>query len=441
MLKRTIYGLLALGVVAVIGFAIYAYRPALPEISAEARPQFDAATIETGRVLAAAGYCETCHTAPGGAPYAGNYALNTNFGTIYASNITPDPKTGIGSWSPEAFRRAMQEGVSRDGAHLFPAFPYDHFTKMSDADIDAIYGYLMAKVAPVSQETKPATIAFPLNQRVLQAGWQLLFVDFGRYKPDPSKSEAWNRGAYLVEGVTHCGACHTPRNQLGAERKSEAFAGAPIDGWTAPALTRDNPSAVPWTAADFTQYLQTGAGTYHGVAAGPMSPVVHAGVAQLPKSDLEAIGIYLGDIVGAPQSDPAQNAVVVSSLAASRPDPSYRKDEGERLYVAACAACHYNSDKVLAMRPLLGINSSVRLSDPSNLIRVMLKGISVKEGSGGVVMPSYGQVYSDAQIAAIANYLRKDLAGLEPWPDLALSVAQIRGGETAPVATARASTP
>lgn len=426
MLKSTLSILAGAGVLALAGFGIYAYHSPYAVEPPSARPAFDPAQVEQGRILAAAGYCATCHTAAGGAPYAGNFPVTTDFGTIYASNITPDPETGIGNWSKAAFRRAMHEGVDREGRHLFPAFPFDHFTKMTDADVDAVYAYLMTEVAPVQEATQAPTLPFPLNQRILQAGWKLLFVDFGRYTDDPTKSAEWNRGAYLVEGVTHCGACHTPRNKVGAEEKSARFAGATIDAWSAPALTAANPSAVPWTAADFTRYLSTGAGVYHGIAAGPMAPVVHAGLRELPASDLTAIGVYLGDVVGAPEADPAASPAVQASLAAGRPDPAWRADEGERLYATACAACHYNAESIVAERPELGINSSTRLDDPSNLIHVILDGVSSAEGTPGVVMPAFRDALSDPQIAAIAAYLRDKRADLAPWTDLETRVAQIR---------------
>ncbi|AOZ69388.1 aldehyde dehydrogenase [Rhodobacter xanthinilyticus] len=432
MLRSTLSALAIAGVLAAGGFGLYAYHGALPAITAAERPQFAPEVIEQGRILASAGYCATCHTAAGGAPFAGNYPIVTAFGTIYASNITPDPKTGIGSWSPEAFRRAMHEGVDAAGRHLFPAFPFDHFTKMTDADVDAIYAYIMTSVAPVEEETKAPGLPFPLNQRILQAGWKLLFVDFGRYVPDETRSEDWNRGAYLAQGVAHCGACHTPRNPVGAEIKSEAYAGATIDSWTAPALTAANPSGVPWTAADFTAYLKTGAGVYHGVAAGPMGPVVHAGLRALPDADLAAIGVYLGGETGAETGAPETAPALTASIAAGQPDPAYRLDQGARLYASACASCHYNASpaSVSAARPDLGINSATRLDDPSNLIHVILDGVAANEGAGGTVMPAFRGALSDDEIAAIAAYLRADRAGLAPWPELAAKVAALRATVT-----------
>jgi len=427
--RKLLAGLVGAGALVLAAFGLYAYHPALPAMTAAERPAFDVATIEKGRVLASAGYCVTCHTARGGQPFAGNYPIVTSFGTIYATNITPDPETGIGAWSPAAFRRAMHDGVARDGSHLFPAFPFDHFTKMTDEDVDAIYAYLTASVKPVKQETKANELPFPFDLRILQAGWKLLFVDFGRFRADPARTAQWNRGAYLAEGVAHCGACHTPRNQLGAEEKDRRFAGADIDNWTAPALTAANPSAVPWSAAEFTRYLETGAGIYHGIAAGPMGPV-HVGLRELPRSDIEAIGAYLGAAIPAAPEDPARNPVVTASLAAGRPDPAYRTSRGERLYMTACAACHYNAGQVVAGRPELGINASTRLADPTNLVHVVLDGVGVGEGTSGIVMPAFRNALSDEDIAALANYLRGKRAGLAPWPDLVAKVARIRAEET-----------
>ncbi|HTQ70324.1 MAG TPA: cytochrome c [Acidocella sp.] len=427
MLKSILSAAAVIAIVLVGGFGTYAWHGSLPVMTPSERPHFDAATVEKGRLLAAAGYCAACHTAPGGAPYAGNYPMVTSFGTIYASNITPDPQTGIGDWSPEAFRRALHEGVDRDGRNLFPAFPYDHFTKMSDADVDAIYAYIMSDIPPVNEATKQPSIPFPLNIRYLQSGWKLLFVHLGRYQPDPSHSDAWNRGAYLVEGVSHCGACHTPRNGLGAEERSQQYAGAVIDNWTAPPLTKANPSSVPWSTADFVVYLKTGSDPYHGVASGPMAEVV-AGLRQLPDSDIEAIGTYLGSVSGATASNPAQIPDVVASIEAGKPDPAYRDNLGERLYASACASCHYNpsADSLKPERPDLGIISATRLDDPSNLIHTILDGVPAAQGVHGVAMPAFRTALDDSQIAAIAAYVRATQAGLPPWLNLEATVQSLR---------------
>ncbi|MFT7137251.1 MAG: mono/diheme cytochrome c family protein [Akkermansiaceae bacterium] len=259
-----------------------------------------------------------------------------------------------------------------------------------------------------------------------------MFADFGQYEPDPSHSDAWNRGAYLAEGLTHCGACHTPRNLLGAEKASQQYAGAEIDRWSAPALTAANASAVPWTAAEFKTYLIDGTTTYHGVAAGPMGPVVHEGVRELPQSDMDALAVYLADKVGATDDDPAQSKVVLASLQRNQPDPQYRRDLGERLYATACASCHYNAEQIRQGRPDLGINSATNLEQPNNLIHVMLDGVNGPEGIPGVVMPGFRGALNDDEITAIAAYLRSNRAGKPDWPNLADTVADIRvNGPTA----------
>ena len=219
--------------------------------------------------------------------------MATPFGVIYSTNITPDPETGIGTWSEAAFRRAMHEGVSRDGSHLFPVFSYDHFTKLSDEDVRALYAYFMTRT-PVHAPARPSGIPFPFNIRYLQAGWKLLFFRPGRFEPDAEKSAEWNRGAYLALGLSHCGACHTPRNLLGAEKPGDAYGGAVIDNWVAPPLTAANPAPAPWTHEELYDYLRTGASKLHGTAAGPMFPVVQ-GLGALPDSDIRAIATYFAD--------------------------------------------------------------------------------------------------------------------------------------------------
>ena len=212
---------------AVAAFAI-AWRPAIAAIEPPAPQSFDAALVKRGRDLAALGNCNDCHTVRGGKDFAGGLAVPTPFGTIFSSNITPDAETGIGRWPEAAFRRAMRSGVNRDGQHLYPTFPYDHFTNVNDEDDRALYAYLMTR-QPVRAPARENLLSFPLDQRVVIAGWKLLFLRRGTYQPDSMKSAEWNRGAYLVEGLAHCGSCHTPRNVLGAERASAQFAGGDVD--------------------------------------------------------------------------------------------------------------------------------------------------------------------------------------------------------------------
>lgn len=413
-------------ILGIIGYAIYAYQPSIEPIAANSLPDFDADVIEKGRVLAAAGYCASCHTEKGGAPYTGNYAMKTGFGTIYSTNITPDREQGIGSWSLAAFSRSMREGVDRQGRHLFPAFPYNHFAKMSDEDITAIYAFIMTQVEPAKAVQLDNELTFPLNQRYLQAGWKLISVDLNAYRPDSEKSDDWNRGAYLVEGITHCGACHTPRNAIGAERNSEKFEGAVIDEWIAPALTAKNEASLAWSATEFSTYLKTGATSQHGIAAGPMGPVVHAGLRELPDSDLEAIGIYLAQQAGNAEAVEKTAAIIAASLEQSKPRQTYRWDTGERLYATACASCHYNVEQIALGRPDLGINSATHLSQPDNLIHVILDGVDNETGISGVVMPNFRNALNNEEIALIVDYLRSSRTNESRWTELPKKVADIR---------------
>ncbi|PZR34891.1 cytochrome c [Caulobacter segnis] len=425
MLKRILIGLLVVAVVGLVGFGVFAWRPAIGKIAPPAPSSFAPELVARGEALAGAGYCSTCHTTKGGQPFSGGYPVKTGFGTIYSTNITPDPETGIGAWSEAAFDRAMRQGVARDGSHLFPALPYDHFTKLSDADISALYAYMMTRPAVVSPP-KRNTVPFPLNIRALQAGWKLLFFKPGRFEPDAAKSAAWNRGAYLAEGISHCGACHTPRNLLGAEKRDKAFAGAAIDNWIAPPLTAANPSPAPWDQAELVAYLRTGVSHYHGVAAGPMAPVVHDGLIKLPDADIQALAVYFADIDGSAGRAGALEQALRRAAAADRLNVGPQNASAARLYTAACASCHYNGvGQPNPLRPDLALNSAVNLDDPTNLIRVVLYGVSAKDGAPGVVMPSFNR-FSDADVAKLAAYLRATRTDKPAWPDLEKKVAAIR---------------
>jgi mono/diheme cytochrome c family protein len=277
MVRRIAVAMIAAAILGLLGFFLLAWRAAIAPIEPPTPASFPPESIAKGAILSAAGHCVSCHTRPGGRPFAGGYALNTPFGIVYGTNITPDPETGIGRWSLEAFARAMHEGVSSDGSHLFPAFPYYAFTKLWDEDVKALYAYLMTR--PPVRATVPAnTIPFPLKIRAFQEGWKILFFRSGRFRLDSSKSAEWNRGAYLAEALSDCGGCHTPRNSLGAENARSAYAGAVIDDWIAPALTQANPSPVPWTKDELFSYLRTGVGPLHGTIAATMTPVVREGL-------------------------------------------------------------------------------------------------------------------------------------------------------------------
>ena len=404
-MRKLLLILAALGVVGVVAFGALAWRPAIAPITPPTPAAFAPELVSKGAVLAAGGYCAECHTAKGAQRFAGGYAMATPFGVLYSTNITPDPETGIGTWSEVAFARAMRDGVARDGSLLFPAFPYDHFTKLSDADVHALYAYFMTR-APVRAPAHENGLPFPLNVRYLQAGWRLLFFRSGRFEANPDKSADWNRGAYLAEGLSHCSSCHTPRNLLGAEKAGDAYAGTAIDNWIAPPLTADNPDPAPWTRPEFYAYLRSGVSDLHGSAAGPMAPVVH-GLAALPQSDVAAIALYFADIGHADGRIASTGPAVARAMSYAPLGTGQEVDPDARLYMAACASCHYNAGAPRAVRPDLALNSAVNLPDPSNFIEVMLNGIDAEDGIPGVVMPSFGHALSDSDIARIAAYLRR----------------------------------
>ena len=275
---------------------------ALPwrSIAPIARPDpstYSAATIARGQQLAALGDCAVCHTQANGAINAGGRAIETPFGIIYSTNITPDPETGIGAWSYPAFERAMREGIHRDGKHLYPAFPYNHFAKTTDADLQALYAYLMAQ--PAVKSVSPRNQARVSVQPASADGGMECAVSLTarRSRRIAAKSATWNRGAYLVEGLGHCGACHSPRNALGAEKAEAYLAGGFAEGWEAPPLTSLSQAPIPWSEDELFAYLRTGESRFHGVAAGPMAPVVKE-LAALPDDDIRAMAVYLGSFNG-----------------------------------------------------------------------------------------------------------------------------------------------
>ena len=271
--------------------------------------------------------------------FAGGLPVPTPFGTIYSSNITPDADTGIGRWSEAAFRRAMRAGVDREGRHLYPTFPYDHFTHVSDEDDRALYAYLMTR-QPVHAEPRENQLPFPLDQRVMIAGWKLLFLRRADIEPDPTKSAEWNRGAYLVEGLAHCGACHTPRNALGAERASARFAGGEVDNWNAYAINAQSPAPVPWDADALFAYLRHGWHPDHGVARGPMADVV-SNLSDVPDDDVRAIATYMADVFGAPTPDRKRRGdEVLAQVKSSSVPATQASATGAAIYAAACAPCH-----------------------------------------------------------------------------------------------------
>ncbi len=393
---------------------------------------YTASTLERGRQLAALGNCAGCHTLAGGAPNAGGLAMHTPFGTVYGTNLTPDVETGIGRWTLAAFQRAMREGISRDGHYLYPAFPYTAFAKTSDDDLTALYAYLMAQPA-VKAVTPPAQMRFPFNIRPLMAGWNALFHDASLSKPEASQSPEWNRGNYLVNGLGHCGACHTPRNALGAEQGGTAYlAGAMVDGWEAPALTALSSAPVPWSFDELYSYLRRGHTRHHGVAAGPMAPVVRE-LAALPDEDIRAMATYLASFQ--PKTDTAAQAFAQAVVQqAATPATQSRitlPGPAQRLFNGACGACHHDGDgpRLLGVNTPLALNTNLHSDQPDNLLQIILHGIQEPAGKDIGFMPAFKYSLSDAQITELAIYMRQRYApGKAAWRDLPEAVARVRSG-------------
>jgi nicotinate dehydrogenase subunit B len=408
-----------------IGTAVLPWRAIAPIARPDASV-YSAATIARGQQLAALGDCAVCHTSINGVLNAGGRPLETPFGIIYGTNITPDVATGIGAWSYPAFERAMREGVHRDGRQLYPAFPYTHFAKTTDADLQALYAYLMAQ-SPVRAETPANKLAFPFNLRPLLAGWNALFHQPKPFQADATKSELWNRGAYLIEGLGHCSACHSPRNALGAEKQSAYLAGGFAEGWEAPALTSLSQAPIPWSEDELYAYLRTGESRLHGVAAGPMAPVVKE-LAALPDQDIRAMAVYLGSFNDAAADRPAQHALAAKLEAATSTTVAAASSVGARLYQGACAVCHeVGGAPLFGSRPSLALNSNLHSAVPDNLIQVILHGITAPASSDLGYMPAFKDSLTDGQVAELAAYLRRQFAPNRPgWSDIHATVGRIR---------------
>jgi nicotinate dehydrogenase subunit B len=380
---------------------------------------FSAATLEHGRLVAAAGFCAACHSAPGGMPYAGGRALDTPFGLIWTSNISPDPVHGIGAWSYPAFERAMRQGVSRDGHMLYPAHPYTAFAGATDADLQALYAYLMAQ--PAVAQAAPATqLAFPFRLRPLMAAWNALFLRQGVASLDPAQSPAWNRGAYLVETLGHCGACHSPRNPLGAQRHGSAhLTGGMADGWEAPALTALSRAPIQWTEDALYSYLRSGSTSFHGAAAGPMADVVTS-LAALPDADIRAMATYLAGFTAA---DPGLDEAALAARIAARTPPLSATDAAARLYAGACASCH-EPGGAGADIPSLALHTSLHSGRPDNVIQAILAGVAQPASAS---MPGFAESLTDADVADLARYLRARYAPEQPgWTGIEATIQRVR---------------
>jgi mono/diheme cytochrome c family protein len=418
-------------------FAV-AWRPAIAAIEPPAPQTFDAALVKRGRDLAAMGNCNDCHTVRGGGVFAGGLPVPTPFGTIYSSNITPDPETGIGRWSEAAFQRAMRSGVDRAGQHLYPTFPYDHFTHVSDGDDRALYAFLMTR-QPVQAPPRSNQLSFPLDQRFMIAGWKLLFLRHASYQPDSTQSAEWNRGAYLVEGLAHCGSCHTPRNALGAEQGTKQFAGGDVEGWHADAINAQSSARVPWTTDALAAYLRNGWHPDHGVARGPMAQVV-SNLSMVPESDVRAIATYIGSVFGVPAADRARQGddvtASISVPAAMQQRASPAADAaGAAIYAAACATCHETTRSVPYGGVNLSLSSAINGPDPRNAANTILTGLRPVPGERSPIMPPFASSMSNDQLAALLKYLRARFSDRPAWTDLEKILVEARQTQTAALQT------
>ena len=358
-----------------------------------------------------------CHTAEGGKPYAGGFGVKTPFGTVYGTNITPDPDTGIGRWSLAAFTRAMREGIDREGRHLYPAFPYDHFTKVSDEDIGALYAFIMTR-DQVKQENRTNSVPIP---RPAIALWKSRYFERRPFQPDATRSAEWNRGAYLVQGLAHCGACHTPRNSLGAEKKDEAFAGGEVEGWHAPALNSRSPSPIPWTLEALQAYLKNGIADLHAVSAGPMVDVVRD-LSQVGDEARRAMASYVVSLDL--RNDEERRRAREAALERARAAVAL---QGNAIYDGACADCHNRGREQEGGALQLALGTALTIPTPRNLAYIIRDGILPPEGSRGAWMPAYAGALTDEQLAELLAYLRA-ISGQPAWPDVRGEARKLSGG-------------
>jgi mono/diheme cytochrome c family protein len=416
------------------GFGFLAWKPALPPAAVPEVGSFDPSLVRQGATLAAMGDCTTCHSLPGKPAFSGGVPIETPFGTIYSSNITPDAETGIGQWSEAALQRSMREGLDREGRHLYPAFPYDHFTLVSDEDNRALYAYLMTR-EPAKAKPPANSLIFPLNIRALIAGWKFLFFHRGPWQRDARRDPAWNRGAYLVEGLGHCGACHTPRNGLGAERNDAHLGGGTAEGWNAYALNAASPAPIPWSVDALASYLEHGWQEHHGVSRGPMAAVT-ANLAAIPQADLSAMSTYLVSLMDVPSQERRNRAkVLLDREDAERPPasagsqvstPAPDTSAGAAIYVGACASCHESGRP----QPFGGLNlamsTATHAPDPTNIVLVTLNGLPAAPGEASPIMPGFSGTLTDDRIVKLLAYLRETIAKEAGWPDLERIVREAR---------------
>jgi len=404
------------GIAGLLGSVAALWLAMMLSTRADASDPQEFTEIERGRYLAITSDCASCHTVPGGKPFAGGRPIETPFGNIVAPNITPDLETGIGAWSEEAFDAAVRKGVRPNGARLYPAMPYNAYTKMSRDDVDAIRAYLNS-VDPVSNAVIANTLPFPFNIRATMRVWDELYFKAGEFKPDPAKSAEWNRGAFLVDGPAHCGACHTPKTFLGGDRTDQYLQGSYLQGWSAPDITNDKRTGLgEWSAEDVASYLKTGHNRI-SAATGPMAEAVSLSTSHMTDEDTRAIAAYLKSLPGK------------ASIETPLPANSATMSAGNAIYRDQCSACHGIAGKGVAkLFPSVASSSMVRSNDPTTAIRIVLRGVrsvGTRAEPTAPGMPSYGWQLDDGQVAAVLNYIRNSWGGAAPAVD-AKDVSRVR---------------
>ncbi|MDI1260413.1 cytochrome c [Aquabacterium sp.] len=416
----------AMALLLLIGLALAAAVVALnvrgeDPVTSGPQPPVSPQLIAAGEYLARTGNCMACHTARGSAPYAGGLGIQTPFGTVYTSNLTPDANTGIGAWSSSEFWRALHNGRSRDGRLLYPAFPYPNYTHVTRADSDAIFAYLRSLPA-VAQANRPHELRFPYDSTPALAVWRALFFKPGQFEPDTRQSAQWNRGAYLVQGLGHCNACHASRNALGASSGTLDLSGGliPVQNWYAPSLTSPHEAGVAdWRLPDIVELLKTGVSA-RGTVVGPMAEVVQNSTQHWADADLLAMATYLKALPPDPRA--REPAKVPPPLPDSR---------GAKLYKVHCAQCHGDQGEGVAKAyPALADNRAVTMDSPANLVRIVLAGGFAPSTAGNprpYGMPPFAMVFSNDDTAAVVSYIRSAW-GNQGQAVSTLDVIQLRNG-------------
>jgi len=385
-----------------------------------------ASLIERGQYLARAADCEACHTAEGGERYAGGRAFVLPFGTLYSTNITPDKETGIGNYSDANFLDAVHKGIAPGNEKLYPAMPFTSYTYMTDADVGAIKAYLFS-LEPVHAPDRENSLSFPFNQRSLMGIWALLFNPDKRFEPRAQRDPQWNRGAYLVEAMEHCGECHTPRNLLQGLDQRQKFSGTVQAGWRAYNITSDTKTGIgAWSEADLAHYLAVGHADGRGTATGPMGEAVDDSLRYLTQSDITAMVAYLRSVPGISTSDLPEPKASPAPSSFAEGVAANVDSRGKAVYAGACAGCHdwTGVSPVIPYATLTGVRS---VNDPTaiNVVQIILSGAHLRTSDSGTTMPAFGSAYSDAEIASLANYVTARF-GAQPSAVTAENIATLR---------------